>query len=116
MRQRVLLIVLVLGTALGTVAAVLGPTPGNAVRASRRDAESEVMGGQAVPDGKYPFVAAVGQVSASGSLKKPFCGGSLIGPSSVLTAAHCVAGAQASKLAVAIGQTAFGTTQEKVAR
>ena len=47
-----------------------------------------IIGGTAVPDGKYPFVAFVmlyrnGKPSAS-------CGGSLIDQDSVLTAAHCL--------------------------
>jgi trypsin len=47
---------------------------------------SAVVGGTAVPSGGYAFVVAVGDS------KGPDCGGTLIAPSVVLTAAHCVAG------------------------
>ena len=47
---------------------------------------SAVVGGTAVRAGGYAFVVAVGDS------RGPDCGGTLIAPSVVLTAAHCVAG------------------------
>jgi trypsin len=45
-----------------------------------------VVGGTAVHPGSYPFVVAVGDTQG------PDCGGTLIAPAVVLTAAHCVVG------------------------
>ena len=45
-----------------------------------------VVGGTAVHSGSYPFVVAVGNTEGT------YCGGTLIAPNVVLTAAHCITG------------------------
>ncbi|ONI89699.1 hypothetical protein ALI22I_14450 [Saccharothrix sp. ALI-22-I] len=52
----------------------------------------DIIGGTEVPDGAYPFMATL-QYKPWGATgyDRHYCGGSLIGPSAVLTAAHCVA-------------------------
>lgn len=50
-------------------------------------AASAVVGGKAVQTGSYPFVVSVGDAAG------PKCGGTLIAPNVVLTAAHCIVGA-----------------------
>ncbi|QYJ17029.1 Trypsin [Rubrobacter xylanophilus DSM 9941] len=50
--------------------------------------EPQVVGGEGVPSGKYPFVASI-QSSRVNTPSGHFCGGTLIDRDSVLTAAHC---------------------------
>jgi secreted trypsin-like serine protease len=47
-----------------------------------------IVGGTAVPNGKYPFMAYV-KLYRNGK-RSGFCAGSLIDRNSVLTAAHCL--------------------------
>src|ERR687898_3573116 len=50
-----------------------------------------IVGGTAVPNGKYPFMAALLDKSrAADAFDELFCGGPLIEKDSVLTAAHCL--------------------------
>jgi secreted trypsin-like serine protease len=102
-RRRVLqlLAALPLGGALATVLAAEAAT---AKRRTRRGAQPEIVGGHPVPQGTFPFLTYY-----TNSLFA--CGGSVIAPTVVLTAAHCT-GPDAGKgplfppaeYAVAIGQ------------
>jgi secreted trypsin-like serine protease len=53
--------------------------------------QPQVVGGTAVPDGKYPFMVSL-QADKSNAWphREHYCAGSLIDRNSVLTAAHCV--------------------------
>jgi secreted trypsin-like serine protease len=78
-----------------------------------------IVGGTAVPNGKYPFQAALLiQSSGTNDYQRQFCGGSLISPFEVLTAAHCVEffgdGPEQlplSELRVVVGRTVLSSTQ-----
>jgi secreted trypsin-like serine protease len=98
--------------AIATLVAAISPITAESAR--RRDrkakAKTEVVNGSDVSDGAFPFVVALGTASESGGIDEVYCGGSLIAPSYVLTAAHCVRGEETSEVAVIVGQTAFGSS------
>lgn len=60
------------------------------------DYEPKIIGGTPVPDGKYPFMAYLDITWRNGD--NPTCGGTLIDPNSVLTAAHCLWTPQSSMI------------------
>jgi secreted trypsin-like serine protease len=71
-----------------------------------------IVGGTAVPDAKYPFVAALLDERRGGNaLNQQFCGGTLIDSDSVLTAAHCVKSIFPTNLSVVVGRTQLSTNQ-----
>jgi secreted trypsin-like serine protease len=79
-----------------------------------------VVGGTDVPDGKYPFMATL-QFEGFGpsAYDRHFCGGTLIGPYTVLTAAHCVtwiAPEEEDQLSVIVGRTLLTNETQGQAR
>src|SRR5215211_3109024 len=65
-----------------------------------------IVGGTAVPNGKYPFMAALLDTRRAGdAFDELFCGGTLIDKDSVLTAAHCLVNPKPDKLQVVVGRT-----------
>jgi secreted trypsin-like serine protease len=67
-----------------------------------------IVGGTAVPNGKYPFMAALlDKRKPGGAFDELFCGGTLIDKDNVLTAAHCLVNAKPDKLEVVLGRTAL---------
>ena len=67
-----------------------------------------IVGGTAVPNGKYSFMAALLDKRRPGdAFDELFCGGTLIDKDSVLTAAHCLVNPKPDKLQVVIGRTAL---------
>ncbi len=76
---------------------------------SGRGVHARIVGGVPVPDGKYPFMAALSIENQEGFR---FCGGSLIDPDSVLTAGHCIRGAES--VVVEVGTTVISPSQGQV--
>src|SRR5215203_3861597 len=67
-----------------------------------------IVGGTAVPNGKYPFMAALLDKRRAGdAFDELFCGGTLIDKDSVLSAAHCLVNPKPDKLEVVVGRTAL---------
>jgi len=67
-----------------------------------------IVGGTVVPNGKYPFMAALLDKRRPGdAFDELFCGGTLIDKDSILTAAHCLVNPKPDKLQVVVGRTAL---------
>jgi secreted trypsin-like serine protease len=67
-----------------------------------------IVGGTAVPNGTYAFMAALLDKRRAGdAFDEQFCGGTLIDKDSVLTAAHCLVNPKPDKLQVVVGRTAL---------
>ena len=75
--------------------------------ANRGGVEPKIVGGTPVPNGKYPFMAYLTIGTTDGSTFN--CGGTLLDPNSVLTAAHCLVNARSVE--VAVGGTVLSQPQ-----
>ena len=108
-----LLTVLVVVMALGVGAAA----PAFAAQGEESEQPGEqIVGGTVVPDGKYPFMAALLGVSQGDMpLRQQFCGGALIDRSHVLSAAHCMV-VSVGSLRVLVGRTVLNMEQGQVRR
>lgn len=54
--------------------------------------QSKIVGGTKAPANAYPWMCAIAEKSGGTLFDRQFCGGSLIAPNWVLTAAHCMEG------------------------
>jgi secreted trypsin-like serine protease len=80
-------------------------------RAQDQHHDGKIIGGTAVPDGKYEFMAALYDNSFGPPVQSQFCGGTLIDEDSVLTAAHCVVSTSVQPTHVTIGRTVLNSNQ-----
>lgn len=71
----------------------------------------DIVGGFEATPGDWPFMTAVMRRGIGNGYNAHFCGGSLIHPEWVLTAAHCMVGESASQVDVAIGRHVLSSNQ-----
>jgi len=64
-----------------------------------------IVGGGDAPPGTYPWMASLTQTDATDLKDGHFCGGSLVHPSWVVTAGHCVEGLRPDQLEIVVGVT-----------
>lgn len=91
-------------------AAVLAVAP----TTSQASPSPRVVGGTATAAGDLPWQVALVASAAPDALRGQFCGGTLIAPDRVLTAAHCVTGVRAADLAVVSGRVRLSATDGAV--
>jgi secreted trypsin-like serine protease len=101
---------------LATMAVALLLACAAALAANAQDYQAQVVGGTAVPNGKYPFMASLQEKKNNKPpAKEHFCGGTLIDSDSVLTAAHCAVYIKhempAWKLRIVVGLTELNSDQ-----
>jgi len=93
----VLALLLVLGLLLPAAAATGQASP------PAPEEDTEIVGGQPADPGEYPFQVGLLRRSVANRFNAQFCGGSLISPDTVLTAAHCLEGMTAGQIDVLVG-------------
>jgi len=62
----------------------------NAENNRSEENDSRIFGGTIAVEGRYPYMAALFHSQGPYKMDHPFCGGVLISPTIVLTAAHCI--------------------------
>lgn len=107
--RRAALLVAVLAAAAATSIGSAAPATADA---AANDPITNIVGGHHVDPGRLGFVAALLNERFRGSdYDKQFCGGTLVGPRTVVTAAHCVTRVGApSNLSVVVGRNRLSAT------
>jgi secreted trypsin-like serine protease len=91
------------------LAAVLA-LPATAGAVVARDVK--ILAGSIAAPGQYPWMVALVDASAKNAFDGQYCGGTLIAPRVVLTAAHCVVGVQPAEMDIVVGRTRLSKSDE----
>lgn len=87
----------------GIVATALVPTTAEAL-SEPGHVSGQIVGGSAVPITDAPWQVVIIDASARSEYDGYFCGGSLISPQWILTAAHCVTGTAPADIKILLGR------------
>lgn len=94
---------------LATVASLGALTAGAATLIPAADAvsgrDAKILGGSVAAPGQFPWMVALVDPLAPNAADGQFCGGSLIAPRVVITAAHCLQGKLPSEVDAVVGRT-----------
>ena len=93
------------------------PAPGPAPVASagvQQEQSPDIVGGREAAPGAWPWQVALVVHTYSQAYNGFFCGGSLIAPEWVLTAAHCLAGIDASLIDVLVGAHLLSSNERRI--
>lgn len=69
------------------------------------DRDVKILGGAVAAPGQFPWMASIVDSAAKRAINGAYCGGTVIAPKVVLTAAHCVEGVRDGEMDVVLGRT-----------
>ena len=88
-----------------------GPLAGAGVQ---QEQSPEIVGGREAEPGAWPWQVALVAHTSSQAYNGFFCGGSIIAPEWVLTAAHCLDGTDASLIDVLVGTHLLSSNERRI--